>query len=149
MDGITPLCDRGGGDRDCSFIKKGVQTGTGCVDIRRRKITDFLELGDLAQISLSELALIKADEFCGLAFILPSVTVSSVRGDRKEFCEKASEEYFLWHRTLRARIGNRGLRVMKKRLTNYQVKVLFSGIWVVNGKTYLLPGTGVIKRICS
>lgn len=114
-----------------------------------RKINSFLDIDKLVGISLAELARVREDEliYYGLMFILPSVTLLSAHGDKKFFCARVSQEYFLWHKNLRARMGNRGLRLMKKQMNGHQIRVLFSGIWVIDGKIYLQPEIEMIKRI--
>jgi hypothetical protein len=58
-----------------------------------------------------------------------------------------NQESFLWHRQLRVRIGNRGLRALKKQLERYQIQVLFAGIWVVDGQVYLQPFVGLVEMM--
>ena len=145
------LCDRDRGPGSFSVIKKSVQIGTGYIRVSRRKISNFLDVEKLVEISLSELARVKENEFLyyGLVFILPSVTILLVYGDKKDFCTRVNQEYFLWHKDLKERIGNRGLRLIKKQLSNYQIKVLLSGLWIVNGKTYLQSKIEMMKRMNS
>jgi hypothetical protein len=115
----------------------------------KRKITDFLGLEKLVEVSLSELSRIKRGEFAcvGLVFIIPSVTISSDHHNREVFYSGVKEEYFLWNRQLRAHIGNRGLRTIKKGFNSYKIKVLFSGIWVIDGEIYLRPIGEMLEKI--
>jgi hypothetical protein len=119
--------------------------------VYRRKINSFLSIDKLVEISLSELAQVKTDEFAyrNLAFILPSVTICSARTDYQSFCEMATFECYLWYRILRLRIGNKGLRRMKRLMSNHQVRILLSGVWVIETTTFLNSDTEMIERIKS
>ena len=145
------LCDRGWRIRDLPVIKESFQDGPGSIRIRRRKISDFLDTNKLVEVSLAELALVKENEFVfsNLVFILPAVTICSARTEHNAFCKRARSENYLWHCGLRSRMGNRGIRRMKRLMNDYQIRVLLSGVWVIEGSVQLHPITKMIERVNS
>ena len=151
MGGTASLCDRGWRARGFPVIKESVQVGPGSLTVYRRKISNFLDVDKLVEVSLAELARVRKDEFVyrNLVLILPSATVCSTRTEYVDFCKLARSEKYLWHCGLRSRIGNRGLRRLKRSISDHQVRVLLSGVWVIETSVQLYPITQMIERVTS
>jgi hypothetical protein len=128
-----------------------VQVGPGSLKIHRRKIGNFLDGDKLVDISLVDLARVKENEFVfkNLVFILPSVTICSTKADYQTFCKLVISEHYLWYCTLRSRIGNKGLRRMKRLMGNHQIRILLSGVWTIETSTFLDSPTEMIERVKS
>ena len=151
MAGTGSLCDRGGRSGGFPVVKESVQIGPGSLKIQRRKIDCFLDIDRLVDVSLAELARIKENEFDfgNLVFIIPSVTVCSAKADYRAFCKLITSERYFWYRTLRSRMGNQGLRRMRRLMNNQQRRILLSGVWVIKNSTFLNSPTEVFERIKS
>lgn len=145
------LCDRDWRYGGFPVIKESVQTSARSVRVHSRKISSFLDVDRLVDISLAELARIKEDEFAyrNLVFILPSVTVCSTKTDYRTFCRLVTHEHYLWHYTLRSRIGNKGLRWMRRLMSNSNVRILFSGVWIIETLIFLNSIVEIKERIKS
>ena len=110
------LCDRGWRSGGFPVVEESIQVGPGSLRLYRRKINSFLDIDKLVDISLAELARVREDEFVfrNLVFILPSVTLCSARTDYQDFCRLVTSESYFWYCNLRSRIGNKGLRRMRR-----------------------------------
>jgi hypothetical protein len=145
----SPLFDWNRGFGNLQVVEKSLKVGPGSLKIYHREVRDFLDAGKLADISFAELARVKVDEFTykNLTFILPSVTISSTKLNYEDFLTLVRLERYLWYHAFRSRIGNKGMRQMKSSIGKQEVRILFSGIWVIESSIFLNPLVEMTERV--